>query len=445
VFGVPVRVRIGFFLVPLLFATQGTDFSSAAMWIAVVFISVMLHEMGHALVARAYGARPSITLYALGGLTRYEARMSRGQNALISLAGPGAGFALGLAVLLLTQRVHLADAGEKLAFYLMYVNIGWGVMNLLPVLPFDGGQLLSAALGPERALATALISATVGTLVAVAGMLIFKSIFVAILFGSAAVSAILEARSVYIARADARDGFDRMLSDAKSALLSGDNRAAQALAETVTGSARTARLRNEAWTTIAWVYVADGNGQLARSALMNVKPQGDVDLYTLAAVEDAAGEADNAKDILLQARLHGLRTAEMTKLLIDLHARRDDLTAAADIAREDASLLGRDQARAVLRAALQAGAHRPASALAGRLFELFGETDDGLDPARALALGGGRTEALDVLERVLGSIGSGGSAQIDPATLRADPSLEGLRSDPRFTRLLEGLAGAKGP
>jgi Zn-dependent protease len=439
--GVPVHVRIGFFIVPLLLAAEGTSFSSLLMWVAVVFVSVMLHEMGHALVARAYGAHPSITLYALGGLTRYEARMSRAQTALISLAGPGAGFVLGFAVLLLTQPLHLAGAGKEFAFNLMYVNIGWGVMNLLPVLPFDGGQLLAAAMGPKRSLATAIVSASVGILVAVAGMAILKNVFIAILFGSAAVSAIMEARTVLVARADTRDGFDRMLADAKAALQAGDGKSAADLANEVAGRARVARLRNEAWTTLAWVHIVVGEGNLARQALMNVKPQGDIDLYTLAAVEDAAGEPEHAKDILLQARQLGLRTAEMTKLLVDLFARGADLAAAAEIAREDAALLGRDQARAVLIATRETGAHVPAAALAGQLFVLFGTIEDGIDQSRELALAGNTGEALDTLERVAASAKDNGE-QIDPATFGGDPCFESLRSEPRFTALIERFGAA---
>jgi hypothetical protein len=273
-------------------------------------------------------------------------------------------------------------------------------------------------------------------------MALLKNVFIAILFGSAAVSAVLEARTVFIARADTRDGIDRMLAEAKTALQAGDNQSAAELAKTVADRARTARSRNEAWTTLAWAHVADGRGPLAREALMNVKPQGDIDLYTLAAVEDAAGAPDHAKDVLLQARQLGLRTAEMTKLLIDLFARGGDLASAAELAREDAALLGRTQARAVLGAALQADAHLPAAALAEHLFVLFGKTEDGVDQARALALAGRKAEALDALDAALAA-GNGDGYRIDPAVLVADPCFDSLRTDPRFTTLVEGLGAAK--
>src|SRR4051794_21510291 len=79
VFGVPVRIASSFWFVVILLGMQGNQdpaqpgraFASVLTWAAVVFFSIMLHELGHALVARAFGARPAITLYMMGGLTRY--------------------------------------------------------------------------------------------------------------------------------------------------------------------------------------------------------------------------------------------------------------------------------------------------------------------------------------------------------------------------------------
>ncbi len=133
-----------------------------AFWILAVLISVLVHELGHALVIRKFGWQPRITLYGMGGLASYNAtRIDPQTHILISLAGPAAGFALaGLIV------GALAAAGAPVGFHfglpyivawrlegfsnrllhdfvwdMLYVNIWWGLLNLLPIWPLDGGQI----------------------------------------------------------------------------------------------------------------------------------------------------------------------------------------------------------------------------------------------------------------------------------------------------------------
>ena len=102
-FGIPVRVHPFFWLITLFLGpirSQRPDILYAVLaWILAVFISILIHELGHALVQRAYGYRPWITLYGLGGLASYDPAavyQPRGsptvRQILISAAGPGAGF-----------------------------------------------------------------------------------------------------------------------------------------------------------------------------------------------------------------------------------------------------------------------------------------------------------------------------------------------------------------
>ena len=64
-------------------------------WVVAVFLSVLVHEMGHALAIRALGVQPWITLYGMGGLTSHRGgRLPPKTQILVSLAGPAAGFAL---------------------------------------------------------------------------------------------------------------------------------------------------------------------------------------------------------------------------------------------------------------------------------------------------------------------------------------------------------------
>jgi Zn-dependent protease len=116
-------------------------------WVVVVFISVLFHELGHALVGRRFGLSPQITLYSMGGLTSWsEAKeISPAKNLAISLAGPAAGFLLG-GICFVAGPALLSTAPSELFTVayrdLIWVNIGWGVFNLLPILPLDGGHVL---------------------------------------------------------------------------------------------------------------------------------------------------------------------------------------------------------------------------------------------------------------------------------------------------------------
>ncbi|HTJ84635.1 MAG TPA: hypothetical protein VL400_23105 [Polyangiaceae bacterium] len=149
--GVPVAVEPGFWLATLVLAPD--LFSAPArlpLWIAVAFASVLLHELGHAWMLQRFRHRPSITLTMMGGQAQAA---SRGLSALgdvyVSLAGPLAGFVVGVPLLVaLVVAPGLADVpvlGVVLTDLVM-VNLGWGLLNLLPILPLDGGQALDALL-----------------------------------------------------------------------------------------------------------------------------------------------------------------------------------------------------------------------------------------------------------------------------------------------------------
>ncbi|MGH3665425.1 MAG: M50 family metallopeptidase, partial [Egibacteraceae bacterium] len=68
-----------------------------AVWVVVVFVSILVHEMGHAGAYRAFGLRPQVTLYAMGGVTTTTVGrgFGAGRQLVVSLAGPVTGFALG--------------------------------------------------------------------------------------------------------------------------------------------------------------------------------------------------------------------------------------------------------------------------------------------------------------------------------------------------------------
>lgn len=178
IFGIPVRVE-PFFWVTLAILGGAIGASSAAailqvaLFVIAGFISILVHELGHALTARKFGAYSTITLQAFGGYAAYSgARFSRPQHFAVTAAGPLIQILLGLA---LYQAIpHLGGINrEALVFVasLCWISLFWAVLNLLPILPLDGGQMLHAILGPQRIRTTLWITIISS---AIAGFYMFK-------------------------------------------------------------------------------------------------------------------------------------------------------------------------------------------------------------------------------------------------------------------------------
>ncbi|MCA9523275.1 MAG: site-2 protease family protein, partial [Myxococcales bacterium] len=154
IFGIPVTVRPMFLFVTLfLGASSSTDPINIGIWFVVVFISILIHELGHALTGRAMGLEPQILLHGFGGLAIFsnprDVDVSIPRSVAITLAGPFAGFAFG-ALVYLAVYAGLARLDTPYLVtaisYLLWVNIGWGLVNLLPIMPLDGGQVVAAVL-----------------------------------------------------------------------------------------------------------------------------------------------------------------------------------------------------------------------------------------------------------------------------------------------------------
>lgn len=229
--GFPVRVHPFFWLIGFLLGVSGgAQGISVVIWMVALTLSILLHELGHALMIRRFGRPAHIVLYGLGGLAieghpRWAwgggwelpgqgTGRTPGQQILISAAGPLVQLLLAAALvaaiyaqggrveLVYMQGIPLLVphlAGElgghanlrALLFDLLQVNTLWPLVNLLPVLPLDGGQIalqLWVQHDPWSGMARALwLSVVVGGAVAVAALL-GGHLFVAILFASLAIS-----------------------------------------------------------------------------------------------------------------------------------------------------------------------------------------------------------------------------------------------------------------
>jgi Zn-dependent protease len=160
-FDIPVRVQPSFLLIALVLGwlSGSSDWRFIATWMVVIFVSILIHELGHALLARSYGADVSIELNGLGGLTRWSLpgrTLLPGRTALVAAAGSAAGLFFGGVVWVLSSFLGPFDEPVvSLAVRLLiFVNVFWGLLNWLPIRPLDGGHLMLSLLSkvaPRRA------------------------------------------------------------------------------------------------------------------------------------------------------------------------------------------------------------------------------------------------------------------------------------------------------
>ena len=159
----PIRIYPWFFLSAVMLGSSFGFGWKMAAWIFVVFLSVLVHEMGHALVGRAFGGHPEIHLQAFGGVTfpQFQRRPGPGRQFVLSVAGPVFGLFLGGAAWTLVHFFPPVPGSptDWTMRQFMWVSVVWAFFNLLPILPLDGGQMMLAALeGLRRKPSVALAS-----------------------------------------------------------------------------------------------------------------------------------------------------------------------------------------------------------------------------------------------------------------------------------------------
>ena len=197
VFVFQVQIHRSFLLLVVFFIWGDWSAVAVGLWTAAILVSVLLHELGHAVTVRRFGGRvEAITIYALGGATLWREvdKPIRGwRSFLVSAAGSGAGLLVGLGLYLLTAvgglgraarvivespwRIYLGTAdlaGEYVALAagaFIWVSVVWGLVNWLPIGGLDGSKMLRVILikllGPSGDLHSRIIGFIVGAAAAV--------------------------------------------------------------------------------------------------------------------------------------------------------------------------------------------------------------------------------------------------------------------------------------
>lgn len=216
---IPVRIHPFFWLVMLMFSLGGRGdnfFPNLISWGLAIFVSILAHEMGHAMVGKMFGSeRVHIVLHGFGGLTYGARGRNRFEEIQVAAAGPGMGFLIAIPFAISfvktpfgqmwiaaklpflndpVQRFVAATGGTThihiylllFIYSMLWVNVMWGLFNLLPVYPLDGGQICNEIIGGDQLFGPAPLVNKISIGVAVAVGVWFLSIgaiFATILFG----------------------------------------------------------------------------------------------------------------------------------------------------------------------------------------------------------------------------------------------------------------------
>lgn len=189
VFGVPVRFHFTFWLLVIwmiVLAAGGKQSPvGAALFVLGLLLSVLLHEAGHAAMARRYGIRTQeIVMLPIGGLARLERQPRAGEEFWVAFAGPLVNFLLGLVLLGAAWWTgggvsvgHWQEAEDtNIVSRLAVANLVLALFNLLPAFPMDGGRVLRSLLAERRSYEeatrlTARIGTGIAALMALLGLL----------------------------------------------------------------------------------------------------------------------------------------------------------------------------------------------------------------------------------------------------------------------------------
>ena len=429
--GIPIAFEWTFLLWTGVIALNLGDPILAVAWVVVVTVSILVHELGHAAALRRWGVGSRIVLHGLGGVTiPTRALDTRPRRIAVSLAGPFAGVALlGLPALLLDATMATPDPWDDILRLTVLVNLGYGLVNLLPMLPLDGGnvayELLDAGTGGRGEVPARVLSILTG----VAGGLWALSAGYVI---AAVLAGFLVAENVRGLRSGRERSSADDLQKAVAALEAGDAAEALALSTEVVGRSRDRRVRALALEVGAWAGLAAGDPATARRTLAGhpagVQPSGH--LRAFLDTEDAAERVNLTVDAWLDQRFVPARAyvdqldrAGLVEIVVDRLAasRADDAESARMGLQHALFLAGRFDSSARLgERMLDQGTTEPivafntacAHARAGRVDASFAALD------RAVALG-----------------------FADTRLLTEDPDLAAVRSDPRFALLRNRLTG----
>lgn len=446
---IPVEVRpshlliAGFLAWSWMPAARSPDSSQALIAILggafVVFVSILVHELGHAVVARMYGYRPHIVIEWFGGHTAPNATgpIPWLKDVALTIAGPLFGLALGIIslialVMLGAQEPARLEGGAPLGIQILTffaaANIIWAALNLIPVLPLDGGRISHAVftriLGRKGVVASQGLALII-SVAAVAWGASTGQLFIAVFFALWAVQAVRMLTAYFRGEDTGEEGSAPHPADlafAQAATLFNDRKLpdARAIAERALQSDPPQASKTRLNHLLGWIAIKEGRGHDALEHFSQLGRE-EPEPQALAAAYSLTGDEERALPLWELAWRSTRRDevkAEWAGTLLRLGRTDEARRAAGD------HLL--DAFRAAERILYLRGDFRAAARMGEQALLDFPKADVAYDVACSLARAGEVDSALRMLER---------SRELgfrDAAHAEGDPDLAAVRQSSAF-------------
>jgi Zn-dependent protease len=277
---IPVTIHPFFWLTAALIGwlSSGTLWGTI-VWIGIILVSILIHEMGHASMAILFKKNPVIELVPMGGVTIYDAGgLKFYQQFLITFFGPLFGFLLFLICYVIVYAGIVTTPSGVYLFQLFYqVNFFWTIINLLPVIPLDGGQLLRIVLEAIFGVRGFRISIIVGIIISFVISLVFFALqmyFLGVIFFLFTFQSFdVLKKSKYIASSDRSTRFAELLKEGEIALQEGRKEEAKKIFEKVREKTKKGILYGLSTNYLAMMDYEAGEKHKAYELLLSVKEQ----------------------------------------------------------------------------------------------------------------------------------------------------------------------------
>jgi Zn-dependent protease len=447
IFSTPVRIQWFFGLIALALgyswatpATGGDLILRAAIGAAIVFTGVLAHEFGHAFAGRMFGLKPEIELQGFGGVTSWKSgrRLSPLQSIWVSFAGPLVGMVIGgisaVALVFIAAATGVDPFGSdqaSLAVFvlrnLIWVNLGWGVLNLVPMLPLDGGNIM-ASFAELVAGNRGRVAARWLSLAFAVGLIAIAVVMQQLILGILVVwLAFMNWRALKAEREIGEDlPLVAELQSIQEAVDKGDPSAMER-AERVAASAKVEVVRSHALQLGALAALRAHDVDRAERFLGRLPAGRPADPAVLGLVHVERGRFEDALPLLEDSYQRGVPFVEQP--LAQAYAELGRFDRAAEVLASRARPASTEVLSALERAAYEAGAFEAAAFMGAREFERLGGAERAYNVACSYARGGHHDEALAWLEKAA----KAGFRRLD--VLDRDEDLAGLRDRAEWAAL----------